>query len=466
MFLQKIRSEGLSHYSYFVADGGEAAVIDPRRDCQVYLDLALSTASRITHIFETHRNEDYVTGSRELGERTGATIYHGAALDFSFGRPAREGDRFRIGRLELAVLETPGHTTESISIVLRDLSLSNDPLMVFTGDALFAGDVGRTDLFGPDKAEWAAGTLYDALHGKILPLGDGVVILPAHGAGSVCGGDIADLEFSTIGLERARNPCFLLDRESFIARKKSEHHYRPPYFSMMEKLNRSGPPVLSHLPHPVPLDPHTFAGKMKAGAQVLDIRSPEAFGGGHIPGSISLWHDGIPNFAGWVLSYDRPVIIVDDCPSGLDSAIRYLVRLGYDTIGGYLAGGFASWTRSGREVRRLETWSAAMLRESLEKERFILLDVRDGKNREEMGFIMGSRHIYVGEVPQRLAEIPRNKKVVVYCDAGFKGSLAASLLLAAGFRNVVNVIGGFSGWKAAGYPVENKRTGNAPLASR
>lgn len=456
MFLQKIRSEGLSHYSYFVADSGQAAVIDPRRDCQVYLDLASSTASRITHIFETHRNEDYVSGSLELAERTGATICHGAALDFSFGKPVREGDRFRIGRLELAVLETPGHTAESISLVLRDLSLSGDPLMVFTGDALFAGDVGRTDLFGTKKAEWAAGTLYDALHEKILTLGDGVVIFPAHGAGSVCGGDIADLEFSTIGFERTYNPCFLLDRQSFIARKRAEHHYRPPYFSKMEELNRSGPPVLSHFPVPYPLDPHTLGEKMKAGARILDTRSPEAFGGGHIPGSISLWRDGIPSFAGWVLSYDHPVIIVEDCPDGLESAIRRLVRLGYDIIGGYLSGGFAAWARSGKKVRRLETWSAAMLREALEKERFILLDVRDRKNRETMGFIMGSRHIYVGEVIPRLAEIPRNQKVVVYCDAGFKGSLAASLLLAAGFENVVNVIGGFSGWKAAGYPVEKK----------
>ncbi|MDH7509554.1 MAG: MBL fold metallo-hydrolase [Methanolinea sp.] len=456
MFLQKIQSEGLSHNSYFVADGGKAAVIDPRRDCQVYLDLASSTASRITHIFETHRNEDYVSGSRELAERTGAAVYHGAALDFSFGRPVREGDRFRIGRLELAILDTPGHTVESISIVLRDLSISDDPLMVFTGDALFAGDVGRTDLFGPKKAEWAAGTLYDALHEKILPLGDGVVIFPAHGAGSVCGGDIADLEYSTIGFERTHNPCFLLDREGFIARKKAEHHYRPPYFSVMEKVNRSGPPLLSHLPSPVPIDPQVLGEMMKAGAQILDTRSPEAFGGGHIPGSISLWRDGIPSFAGWVLSYDHPVVIVDDCPDGLDSAIRRLVRLGYDAIGGYLAGGFAAWARSGREIRRLETWSSAMLQKALEKERFILLDVRDRKNRETMGFIMGSRHIYVGEVLHRLAEIPRNQKVVIYCDSGFKGSLAASLLLAAGFENVVNILGGFSGWKAAGYPAERK----------
>jgi len=228
MIFRKIRSEGLSHNSYFIADSGDAAVIDPRRDCQVYLDLASSSGSRITHIFETHRNEDYVSGALELSGRTGAAVYHGAALDFSFGRPVLEADRFRIGRLELAVLETPGHTRESISLVMCDLSVSRDPLVIFTGDALFAGDVGRTDLLGPEKAEWAAGTLYDALHGKVLPLGDGVIVCPAHGAGSVCGGEIADLELSTIGFERAHNPCFQLDRESFIAMKNSEHQYRPP----------------------------------------------------------------------------------------------------------------------------------------------------------------------------------------------------------------------------------------------
>lgn len=459
MLFRKVRSEGLSHNSYFVADSGEAAVIDPRRDCDVYLDLATSSGSRITHIFETHRNEDYVTGSPELAARTGAAILHGRALGFPFGRPVSGQDRFRVGRLELEVLETPGHTPESISIILRDLSVSNEPLMVFTGDALFAGDVGRIDLAGPGKEEWAAGTLYDAIHEEILPLGDGVIVCPAHGAGSVCGGEIADLELTTIGYERKYNPCFLLDRESFIRRKVSEHHYRPPYFAMMERVNLSGPPILSHLPRPVPLDPKALEEKRRAGAQVLDIRSPEAFGGGHIPGSISLWRDGIPSFAGWVLSYDRPVVIVDDFALDLEAVVRRLVRLGYDSVAGYLAGGFPAWTRSGRGVRRLETWSPSMLRDALGKERFVLLDVRDQKNRKAMGFIMGSRHIYVGELPSRLAEIPKNQKVVIYCDAGFKGSLAASMLLAAGFDRVVNVIGGFSGWKAAGFPVEKKPTG-------
>jgi len=185
MIFRKIRSEGLSHNSYFIADGISAAVIDPRRDCQEYLDIASASGSRITHIFETHRNEDYVSGALELSGRTGAEIYHGAALDFSFGRPVSEGDKFSVGRLELAVLETPGHTRESISLVVRDLSISRDPLIVFTGDALFAGDVGRTDLLGQGRVEWAAGTLYDTIHEKILPLGDGVILCPAHGAGSI-----------------------------------------------------------------------------------------------------------------------------------------------------------------------------------------------------------------------------------------------------------------------------------------
>ncbi|MEM2123719.1 MAG: MBL fold metallo-hydrolase [Methanolinea sp.] len=456
MFLQKVRSEGLSHNSYFVSDGGQAAVIDPRRDCEVYLDIAAATGSRIIHIFETHRNEDYATGSLELSARTGASIYHGAALDFSFGRPVREGDTFHVGRLELEVLETPGHTPESISLVLRDLSVSRDPIFLFSGDALFSGDVGRTDLLGPEKAEWAAGTLYDSLHTKILPLGDGVIVCPAHGAGSVCGGDISDLEFTTVGYERAHNPCFLLGREEFVARKKAEHHYRPPYFTTMEKVNREGPPVLSHLPRPVPLDPKEFAEKVGAGAQVIDVRSPEAFGGGHVPGSISLWKDGIPSFAGWVLSYDRPILVVDDPGEPPGTVVQRLVRLGYDAFAGYLAGGFPAWSRAGKTVDKVETWSAATLHDSLDKERLVLLDVRDRKNRDAHGFIMGSRHIYVGELPSRLGELPRNQKVAVYCDAGFKGSLAASILRAAGFERVANVLGGFAAWRAAGYPVERR----------
>ena len=203
MLFEKITSDILAHHSYVIGAGGEMAVIDPRRDCRVYTTIAENRDMKIAGIFETHKNEDYVTGSRELARPTGAEIYHGAREEFGFGTAVREGETFRFGPLELEVLETPGHTVESISLLLRDRSVSGDPLMVFTGDALFAGDVGRTDLAGEDRRREMSEMLYASLHENLLPLAGGVIVCPAHGAGSVCGGNIGDREYTTIGFEAA-----------------------------------------------------------------------------------------------------------------------------------------------------------------------------------------------------------------------------------------------------------------------
>ncbi|HKJ64059.1 MAG TPA: MBL fold metallo-hydrolase, partial [Desulfopila sp.] len=201
MFLEKIKSEGIAHLSYIIGDGSEAAVIDPRRDCQIYIDTAAARGMSITRIFETHRNEDYVTGSQDLARKTGAAIHHGHKIDFAYGEDVAEGDSFALGDLRLEILETPGHTDESISIVIKDTNFGDDAVAVFTGDALFIGDVGRTDFF-PDRAEEVAGLLFDSIFKTILPLGDQTILCPAHGAGSVCGGGMASREFSTLGYER------------------------------------------------------------------------------------------------------------------------------------------------------------------------------------------------------------------------------------------------------------------------
>jgi hydroxyacylglutathione hydrolase len=204
MFLETIRSEGLSHLSYILGDGNEAAVIDPRRDAKIYQEIAYRQGARITHIFETHRNEDYVTGSLELARLTDAKIHHGQAMQFEFGQPVADGDSFHIGHIRLDVLETPGHTLEHISLSLTDTASGEGPVAVFTGDTLFIGDVGRTDFY-PDRAEEVAGMLYDSLHDKLLPLGDHVILYPAHGVGSVCGSGMANREFSTLGSAAGRS---------------------------------------------------------------------------------------------------------------------------------------------------------------------------------------------------------------------------------------------------------------------
>jgi len=453
MLFEKIKSDILAHNSYIIGAGGEAAVIDPRRDCQVYTTIAEHENMRITKIFETHKNEDYVIGSRELARPTGAEILHGAREEFGFGTPVREGETFGLGPLELEVLETPGHTVESISLLLRDRSVSDEPQMVFTGDALFAGDVGRTDLAGEDLRREASEMLYASLHEKLLPLPDGVIVCPAHGAGSVCGGNISDREYTSIGFEKATNELLSLSKEEFVERKVNERLYEPAYFEMMRKLNREGPPLIHNLPHLRAYSARELHSLLDRKAQIVDIRSPTSFAGGHIPGTLSIWRQGLPLYMGYYLNYEDPIVLVDDFNLDMDHVVRHFVRLGYDNIAGYLAGGFAAWFKQGEEIERNGTWSPSDLAEHLDDPSVWVLDVRNVNHREEDGHIAGSHHIYVGELEEHLAEVPEEKQIVVHCDAGFKGSLAASILEKHGFRHVINLLGGTIGWEAANYPL-------------
>lgn len=456
MILRQVTSEGLAHHSYYIGSGRTAAVIDPRRDCDVYLDIARSLDQQIIYIFETHRNEDYVTGSRELAERTGAVMYHGPVTPFSFGTRVSEGMSFQVGDLQLSVLETPGHTPDSISLVVIDKKVSDDPFLVFTGDALFSGDVGRSDLFGVGRGEEAAGMLYDSIWNKILPLGDAVLLYPAHGAGSVCGADIVDHPLTTTGYEKKTNPLLQKDRRAFIDYKTREHHYIPPYFRKMEVINLEGPSLTGPLPDLVPYTNQQVKEMTGRGARLLDIRAPGSFGAGYIDGSISVWRDGLPAFMGWFLDYEAPIILVDDFNLDLGSVTRQFVRLGYDNLEGYLAGGFPGWYKAGEPFSRHRVWSVLDLHTVIESatEELYLLDVRDIHNREKAGHITGDHHIYVGELPERTRDVPGNVNIVVYCDAGYKGCLAASYLSMKGYPRVTNILGGFTGWSAAGLPVE------------
>lgn len=451
MLFERIVSEGLSHYSYIIGAGGDAAVIDPRRDCEAYLEIAREHDVVIRHIFETHRNEDYVTGSRELQEICGADIRHGRQMEFSFGTPVKEGDRFKLGSLEITVIETPGHTEESISLVVRDLAVSPDPFMVFCGDTLFAGDIARTDFYGSGRRAEMAGKIYDSISQKMLPLGDGVIICPAHGPGSICGGEIADHPFTTVGYEKRSNQWLRKGRDAFIAMRQTESPYVPAYFRQMEKYNRDGPPLLKRDFFPEPVGPDIIEKYRQDGCQLVDIRSPTSFGAGHIPGSISLWRNGISALAGFILEYDTPIILVDDFNLRTEDVAREFIRLGYDNIRGILLNGFGTWTAAGKETETLRTCTAPQLKERLLHEQVFLLDVRHIRNWHSSGHIPGARHIYAGEILQHLGEIPRNRPVVVYCDAGFKGSLAASLLSRNGYPDVTNLLGGMNGWEQAGF---------------
>jgi len=452
LIFKMIKSEGIAHHSYFLGAEGKAAVIDPRRDVDVYLDLAQDNDLQICYIFETHRNEDYVIGSVELQKAAGGEIYHGSQFDFDYGNPVYENDKFRLGGLELEVLETPGHTKESISLVLRDVRVSSVAQMVFTGDVIFAGETGRIDFYGTRNRPQMAEFLYNSLFKKILPLGEQVILCPAHGAGSVCGADIREQDYTTAGYEIKTNHQLQLSKEEFIKEKSEEDMYYPPYFKKMEELNQKGAPLLNRLPFLRPLSPLSFKNLKNEGFQVLDVRKPTSFAGGHIKGSLNIWRDGVSAFAGWFLNYQDPILIVDDPNLIRDKVQRALIRLGYDNLYGYLRGGLPSWYLQAEDVETIKLHTVQQLHKRLFNDDFYLLDVRKIVDRKK-GFIEGSKHIYAGLIPQRLDEIPRNQEIVVYCDSGYKSTMVASYLLQNGYQNVGSVLGSMRAWIKASYPV-------------
>jgi hydroxyacylglutathione hydrolase len=456
MLFERIESAGLAHYSYLIGDGHEAAVIDPRRDCEIYVEKASREGMRITTILETHRNEDYVIGSVELAKRTGAEIWHAdPQLDYRYGQAAREGQEWRVGGLKLKAIHSPGHTPGSMSYLLHDPG--GNPWIVFTGDALFAGDVGRVDLLGVDRAQEMAGQLYETIFGKLLPLGDEVIVCPAHGPGSVCGSEIAQRPWTTIGIERKHNPRLQhTDRADFTADVAKELE-RPPYFEKMEVLNLEGAPVLGALPAPPPLSADEFAAAARD-AVVVDTRSETAFSGAHVPGSLSMWLGGLPSFAGWFLGYQRPILLVNETDDPTP-AVRYLVRLGYDNIAGCLAGGMLSWHMAGRECAAVSTVTVHALCGLLDsKEKPRILDVRSADELEKEGRIAQAQHIHITQLPEHLEDVPRDRTVYVFCGSGLRSMTAASLLQRAGHNDVVVVLGGLAGWKSITCPIELARS--------
>jgi len=452
MMFEAIKSEIVSHISYIVGSKNEAAVIDPRRDCQVYSEIAMKWSTRIKYVFETHRNEDYVIGSLDLSRTTGATILHGPGLDWGYGETVEDTQEFSLGSLKIKALHTPGHSPESTSYVLSDSDSGNQAVIAFTGDTLFVGDVGRTDFLGPKMTPVMSQKLYESITSKLLPLGDGVIVCPAHGAGSVCGGKIREREISTIGIEKATNPMLRLSRDKFVAYKVAEKHQTPPYFKKMEEYNLKGSPTLGALTDPRAMKPSEFAEKARKGAFVVDVRSPVAFGGAHIAGSFSLPPSRLSN-AGWVLTYDEPILLVAENPEASDFATRNLRRLGFDRVEGYLAGGLESWYKEGLPISEVNLITVQDLHKWLNsKERITVVDVRRESEWTE-GHIENSKHIYLGHLEKQANKIPRHNPIVVICKTGNRSSFGASVLLKAGFDRVHNCLGGIDAWSKSGFPL-------------
>ena len=451
MLFERFVSKGLAHYSYLIGDRDRAVVVDPRRDCGVYVETATREGMRIIHVLETHRNEDYVTGSVELASRTGATVLHSAhsELPYQYGESIADGELLQVGRLKIKALLTPGHTPDHMSYLLYDAV--GVPWIVCTGDTLFAGEVGRTDFLGREKLEEMTGLLYESLFGKLLPLGDGVIVCPAHGAGSVCGGGIVDRFWTTIGLERAYNPKLQYrDRAEFVARV-GQMLSRAPYFRRMEKLNVEGAPLLGRLPEPAPLSPEAFVERAGE-AQVVDTRRLLNFGAAHVPGSVGLWEDELPTYAGWFLSYEKPILLVGET-NDHSPVVRYLVRLGFDRLEGFLAGGMFAWHRSGLPSQSVDMVTVQELCHQLDEGgEMWILDVRT-EQEVEGNPIPGAYHIHIKQIAERMNEVPRDQAVYIFCGTGIRSMIVASLLQRAGWRDLTVVLGGLAGWNSLSCPL-------------
>jgi hydroxyacylglutathione hydrolase len=456
VFFQKFKTEGLAHVAYLLADGSEAILVDPRRDVEEYLRVARANQLTIKYVLETHRQEDFVMGSRRLKELLGVEIVTGDHPLFGHSDVRlRDQQTFELGSLVLRALHTPGHTPESTCYALYVDSAPSVALGVFTGDTLFIGETGRTDLTDPSKTVEHAGQLFDSVHQKLLPLGDQCILWPAHGAGSVCGGNIENRDESTLGLERNYNPVFTLSREDFLQAKVKERIPRPPYFRHMEEVNFQGGMGKSIQVEEIQLlSPGELAAE-KERLLVIDTRSPEAFASGHIPESLSLWLAGLVVFAGWIANEETRIVLVVDRPADIGTAVTYLGRVGLDQIEGILSGGFDAWRNAGLPFAVSGTVGPHELQQQLETT--TVLDVREDSEYEEEGHIPGALHLYVGYLTEHVTSIERELKqkpnLVVSCSVGHRAGLAVSLLERLGYSHSKNLLGGMTAWNELKYPI-------------
>ena len=444
----------LAHASYMIASEGVAAVIDPQRDVDIYLDAAAGKNWRIEHIIETHLHADFVSGHRELAERTGAQIYLGAGSGAEFAHVAvKDGSEILFGQCHLRFLHTPGHTLESICILMNDRGVPGRPAAVFTGDTLFVGDVGRPDLSPTHTSQQLAALMYRSIHEKLLTLPDDTEIFPAHGAGSLCGRQMSSESSSTIGKQRQSNYALLArTSEEFVHLLTDNLPARPEYFARDADLNRRGAAALSELASLPALTAPEVLRLQKNGAIVVDTRPVMQFAVAHVPGSVHVALTG--QYASWaarILGLDTPLIIVGEDPEHVRESQLRLARVGIENVAGYLADGVAGWIQNGFELDYIPQITVQDFVELRNQEpgRIAVLDVRE-PGEVASGVIENSLHIPLGKLGSRLVELDREKLLVVHCKGGYRSSIATSILRRAGFRDIANLIGGFDAWKTAG----------------
>lgn len=465
MFFQHVYDKTLAQASYFIGcqKAGVAAVIDPKRDVDTYLEIAKQNNMQITHILETHIHADFLTGSRELSALTGAKLYlsdeGGPGWEYEFDHVGlKDGSSFMVGNLRFDVLHTPGHTPESISFLLTDTPASPEPVMFFTGDFVFVGDIGRPDLL--EKAAGMSGTMDAGAHEmyesikRFSDLPDYIQVWPGHGAGSACGKALGAVPSTTVGYEKVRNWAFRFaqDERGFVNYLLEDQPEPPYYFAMMKKLNKVNRPLLTSVPQLKQLSNQEMKDAMAKGIKLIDVRNKVDFANGFIPGSINIQgNNSFATWAGWFLSYDEPFMLLAD-PGQLDDVTRKLMRIGLDNIMGYVPSTEA-FIKEGGQLEKAHVITIDEFKNAMAEPNVQVVDLRNATEYKS-GHVKGADHVFIGTMMNNLNKISKDKKVLIHCQGGDRSTIGYSLLRKAGYINVYNYSASMNEWIAQGNPIE------------
>ena len=466
MFFQHVYDKSLAQASYFIGcqKAGVAAVIDPKRDVDTYLEIAKQNNMTITHIMETHIHADFLSGARELAALTGGKLYlsdeGGEGWEYEFDHIGlKNGDTFMVGNLKMEVMHTPGHTPESISFLLTDTPASPEPVMFFTGDFVFVGDIGRPDLL--EKAAGMTGTMNAGAEqmfksiDRFSKLPDHIQVWPGHGAGSACGKALGAVPSSTVGYEKIRNWAFRFanDEKGFTNFLLEDQPEPPKYFAMMKKLNKVDRPLLTSVPTLKELSNDAVLEAMGKGIKLIDTRNKTDFAAGHIPGSINIQgNNSFATWAGWFLAYDEPFMLLAD-ESTHDDLVRKLMRIGLDNIMGFVPS-TAGFIAAGGELNKTNIIDIDTLKSKLNDSNVQVVDLR-GATEYKSGHIGGADHVFVGTLPKNLDKVSKEKEVIVLCQGGDRATIGYSLLENAGYTNILNYSPSMNEWIAQGNPTVN-----------
>jgi len=461
MYFKQFYLGCLAHASYLIGSDGEAAVVDPQRDVDEYIAEAEAHGVAIKYVIETHLHADFVSGHQELAARTGAEIVFGDKANAAFAhRPVRDGEEIKLGKVILRFMETPGHTPEGICVLVTDTEVSAQPQKILTGDTLFIGDVGRPDLAGGKgyTPQMMAEMMYESLHGKIMTLPDAVEVYPAHGAGSMCGKNMSKETWSTIGEQRKFNYALQpMTKEHFVSMMTADLAEAPAYFPRDAEINRAGARGLSELSPPAALSPQEVSELRKQGHVLLDVRSADDFGAGHVPGSVNIGLGGqFAMWAGSLIPLNASIVLIADTAAQVDESVVRLARVGIENVKGYLDGGVENWRRAGLPVDSIPQLSVNELKEKLATTADLqVVDVRR-PGEYGNGHVPRAFNAPLATLGRVAAQLPfeKNKPTAVICAGGYRSSAAASLLENLGFTRLLNVSGGTGAWINAGYPVE------------